>query len=353
MRTFMVPSDSGDGKYKVTYHNTGHWSCECVGWKYNKENPKTCKHIKRVQAKHGTPKDDAPVSMLGFIKPMLAKTVPDDFDPAESKAGTWAIEEKYNGHRIIVKIAPAGIVAWSRAGNVRDLPVHLRIELAWLPHGTYDGELIVARGGRSWDVKRKTTEADRELVIFDVLRLLGQDTTVEPYKQRRKYLEEIFRKIREHDTRTGLKVPRTVRLAPSKKIVSLIEMEMCCREIWDRDGEGVILKMRDAAYHVGKRTSAFLKMKKKRSAVLKVVNWKAGKGKLIKRGPYAVAMLEDRAGNETRVKIRNDRMLADINREAKRTGMLPYLGRAMRIEYQERTPDGGYFHPICDRWEDE
>ena len=66
-----------------------------------------------------------------FIEPMLAHKVPDDFDP---EPGEWVVEEKYDGHRIIVEIGdqkeaplkhghngdlfsskpPTSVTAWSR-----------------------------------------------------------------------------------------------------------------------------------------------------------------------------------------------------------------------------------------------
>jgi hypothetical protein len=80
------------------------------------------------------------------------------------------------------------------------------------------------------------------------------------------------------------------------------------------------------------------------------------RGKIIDRGPYAAVLLRDAAGNETTVKTLNDVELDRFEQEWPSTAGVehhPAVGRKLRIEYQERTPDGSYRHPRWDRWEDE
>lgn len=176
-------------------------------------------------------------------------------------------------------------------------------------------------------------------------------------------------------------------LAPAVHLDTEDEMHTYLRAIWARDGEGVILKRRDSRYSPGKRPREdWIKIKALRSAILTVVGFLPSKGTIQNRGPYATVVLRDDQGYETTVKTLNDAELAKFEAEWKaldphqtradiegvsrveaksRThrglfdndpmiaplaALHPAIGRRLRIEYQERTPDGSYRHPRWDRW---
>jgi ATP-dependent DNA ligase len=276
-----------------------------------------------------------------FVLPQLASPIrPDDL-----ATGQWVAEEKYDGHRICVSVNDPSVGlegrgtvrAWSRNGIERVLPPHVRTELARLSSGTYDGELY-APGKRSYGTAALENEAVLELVIFDVTDLLGRDLTCYPDAQRREFLKVIFARPEFADL-------RAVRLAWRQPISSLAEAEEIAVEVMARDGEGLILKRVDAPYVPGKRARAWMKIKALRTAVLTVVAWREG---LL--GPHSVAVLRDDEGHETTVKSAGGETVGLANVEA---NWQRYLGRRLRIEYQERTPDGGYRHPRWDRWEDQ
>jgi len=292
-----------------------------------------------------------------FLKPMLADAMPKGFNP---QPGIYAIEQKYDGHRLLVQITNLNsgipvIQAWSRNGLTRDLPAHLMEALALFPEGIYDGELV-APGKRSFGVTELANGPDLVYMVFDILSLCYQDTTKMSYDTRRGYLQTMF----DHKK---LKKQTAVQLAPSWNVDTLDQIRTACQMVWDADGEGLIIKRRLAPYVPGKRSKDFIKMKDLRSAVLTVVGFLPGKGTIVDRGPFATVVLRDDDGIETTVKTLNDQELAGFLKRDPYKGAVgtsgeirvahPDIGRKLRIEYHEKTVDGNYRHPRWDRWENE
>jgi ATP-dependent DNA ligase len=281
--------------------------------------------------------------------------------PADISAGDWVVEEKYDGHRLIVQVSETlnmrPVKAWSRNGLERVLPPHIWRSLQLLPNGVYDGELRVP-GERSYGVTVLEDAHKLEYVIFDVLELLGRDVKKYSWVDRRAYLEEIFRDKcfnSEHNEVQGCgsatcwkwygkEVATTgVSLSLVWSVDSREEIEQTVRAVWIRGGEGLIIKHRKSIYEPGKRSKQWLKYKDLQSAVLTVIGYQAG---LL--GPHSVVVLRDEQGNETSVKTKNDAWRARLDAEPD-----GYVGEKLRVEFQERTPDGGYRHPRWDRWESE
>jgi bifunctional non-homologous end joining protein LigD len=283
---------------------------------------------------------------MAFIEPMYAAPMPavvPDFTEQD-----WVAEEKYDGHRLVVQVYVGQPLAWSRYGLVRVLPDHLMKALGYLPDGVYDGELFVP-GKRSYGVTEIVNGPDLVFTMFDVPELLHTDMTKQTYQNRRSHLKEAL-------VRSGLGDSPHVVLAPSTPILTAKQMHAVVETIWARDGEGIILKRALSYYSPGKRPKLdWIKIKALRSAVLTVVGFRESGGQKVNRGPFAMVILEDIEGHLITVKTRNDAELDRFQQEwKKRTGTQhPALGRKLRIEYQERTPDGSYRHPRWDRWEDE
>ncbi len=272
-----------------------------------------------------------------FIKPMLAHVVKGDV-----LEGSWVAEEKYDGHRLVVEHAES-VSAWSRYGRPRVLPPHVDAAITHLPKGVYDGELISITKPRSYGVTDLGETASLRYVVFDVLELLGRDSTQVTQAERRKLLETIFDDPRSPAEQSeGADVIDGVRLAWSEPIDSR-NVAALARKVWSRDGEGLILKNAVSLYYPGKRSRDWLKIKQLRSSVLTLIGFIPGK-----LGRYAVVLLEDAEGHHTTVKTRNDRERARLAQDPP-----SFIGRKLRIEYQERTPDGSYRHPRWDRFEDE
>lgn len=274
---------------------------------------------------------------MSFIKPMLASPVPVGFVPT----GGWYAEEKFDGHRIQVEVSSVRtsllhdktVRAWSRDGLDRILPTHIVDAASLLPDGLYDGELFVP-GKRSYGVTALANAGALRFVMFDVLRLLGQDTTAMPYTARREAMDLA---VRHTQGVPGVVLSSATPVSSNEEVIRLAE------SVWSRDGEGLILKLASSTYAPGKRSKAWVKVKAVRTALLTVTGFFRGK-----LGECSVTALVDEDGNETTVKTLNTEV-----REAIAANPSAFIGRRLMIEYQERTPDRGYRHGMWDRWEDE
>jgi ATP dependent DNA ligase domain len=284
--------------------------------------------------------EPAPAGLAGFVAPQLAAPMAADIDTRAKRlaavgtyaASAWAMEEKFDGHRVVIDRHAEGVCAWSRPGRSGDplkrlLPPHITQALLKLPVGTYDGELIVP-GGDFSAVTDLAHTGKQVYMVFDVMRLLGRSVTRESYTQRRAYLEEIFSRA----DRRSAAVRLAESWAPSAKKVEAI---------WAAGGEGAILKNRTAAYRPGARTDAFIKVKKVASAVFEITGFTAGK-----LGPYSTVNIRDPKGVVTSVKTLNT---TELRRAAANPSAL--IGAQLRVEYTSRTKDGAYLNPHWDRIE--
>jgi ATP-dependent DNA ligase len=296
--------------------------------------------------------DDAP-TLDPYVEPMLASPMPDLPDQkvatvlkalSRYPVENWMMEEKFDGHRVIVAVMPNGVIkAWSRPKEGNESIVRQVGSAGWPPHiveefkklrvGTYDGELYVP-GGVSTDVTDLERQNELVFVVFDVLRLHGQNTTGCPYDERRSYLETMFERV-ESDV-----IHLANAVAPSAAFV---------QSIFDRQGEGCILKRRMARYQPGVRSKDFIKVKGLESCVMTITRFEKKKS-----GPYSVVWLKNPLDDSiTHVKTQNLVELAKFNEAGKNGTIDSFIGRELRIEYQFRTRDGGYRHPRWDRWENE
>jgi ATP-dependent DNA ligase len=259
----------------------------------------------------------------------------------------FVVEEKLDGHRLIVRIGGSGVQndlfmtgspvrAWSRDGLSRVLPRHITDSLSLFPVCVLDGELLVP-GKRSYGVTELSNAGNLKFVAFDILEMLNTTVCDVSYHHRRQFLETMF----SHHSLQGLP---GVGLAWSREVQSLEEIREACSEVWSRDGEGLILKDKTSLYYPGKRPkNVWIKIKQLQSAVLTITGYEYG---LL--GPYAKVKLVDDDGNEIAVKVRNTELRNKITANPN-----SFIGRKLRIEFQERTPDSSYRHPRWDRLEDE
>lgn len=299
---------------------------------------------------------------MSTVKPMLAITL------EKAKIITWnewAMEEKFDGHRMIVHITSTDVQAFGRprkhAGSdgktmaVQVVPRHLEIELQQLPNGIYDGELV---GGKtSTDVRRTDMQDSLRFVVFDCVQLNGIAAASLTYDERRELLVRVFKN---HEG-VMIKGGKHVSLAESFVVDSKQSLMRYFERIRKAGGEGVMLKRRASIYQQNKRSPDLVKVKALHTAVCTVIGFEATKGTVMNRGYFAKVLLRDADGNLTSVKTKDDFELEQFNKAAaKIEGTLdhvlrthPALGRKLRIEYQDRTTSGGYRHPRWDRWEDE
>lgn len=281
----------------------------------------------------------------------------------------WMMEEKFDGWRLVVTIpAEEPIHAHTRLRKhssgekdqndvTGDLPVALLEGFDALRPRTgvlvLDGELLAIHPdghvGTSTDVPRKNLA--KRFVAFDVLMTSSGSSMMMPYAQRRNLLESLVFGVSS----------KGIVLADARPCVDSDAVAEFCHEVWDRGGEGLILKAKNARYEQGKRREAFVKIKKLHTAVARVTGFEATRGTVLNRGAYAKVTLEiveapehpSLVGHHTSVKTKNDEELAEFGRHAGTPETHPALGRLLRIEYQDLAADGGVRHPRWDRWENE
>jgi ATP-dependent DNA ligase len=293
---------------------------------------------------------------MAFITPMFAAPSPKTGGYAFVSTGVWYAEEKFDGIRLIIEVqrdvpedllSPHCIRTWSRDGLPHAVPRHLRECLAKLPTGIYDGELFVP-GKRSYGTLRLSEQANQRITVFDVLEINGQTTRDLAYIDRRHLLEAIFTHRELVPVETHLSLAVAVLVQSEQDVTTLRDA------LWAQDREGLILKNGKSLYlSNSRRKNTWIKVKDLRSDVLTVTGFEPSRGEIVDRGPYAMVTLRDDEGNITQVKTRNDRELDRLEKAAIAGSKHPWIGRQLRIEYQERTPDGSYRHPRWDRWEDE
>lgn len=301
-----------------------------------------------------------------MIAPMLAAPM----SKADvSNWNDWMMEEKFDGHRLVVQVTAHGeVTAYTRerkhvgaAGKTqltRDLPPHLIAGFRKLaPHTgelVLDGELLATmrdgRFGTSTDVTRTELQSTLSFVAFDVLTTSVGSCMMLTYTERRRLLESLF---------AGRLIANVI-IAEVRECIDTDAVSAFTHEVWDRGGEGLILKNKKARYtegERGRRTCAFVKIKKLLTDVLTVVGFEATRGTVMNRGRFATVVLENAKGERTSVKTKDDAELNAFEQAARlgwQPGMAhPALGRKLRIEYQDVAADGGYRHPRWDRWEDE
>lgn len=154
----------------------------------------------------------------------------------------YCAQEKLNGERMLVEKDGAAVTAHNRQGEARTLPD--TVEAVALTSGTdfvLDGEWIAG-----------------EFVAFDVLSINGADVTALPQSARFAALTEVspFRLVRQ-----ALAEDKAALLA----------------SVREQKGEGLVFKLRDAAYLNG-RTEAGVKFKFWKSASFIVADLDIAKG---------------------------------------------------------------------------
>jgi len=178
----------------------------------------------------------------------------------------------------------------------------------------------------SSDVVAGMNSGQEVLVLFDMLEVNESPIMDFTFQSRRTFLETAFEAIGPSDI-----VKLAYQTIPSVQTV---------KEIWNRGGEGAILKRLGAKYSPGWRSADWIKVKSVLAATLTVTRFVAGKN-----GPYSVIELMDDAGIITTVKTLDNETMRQIA-----TNPQSFLGRRLVISYQEKTSGGRWRHPMFDHW---
>ncbi|MFD1858441.1 ATP-dependent DNA ligase [Aeromicrobium camelliae] len=215
-----------------------------------------------------------PPAELGAVSPMLA-TLADARSLGDESE--WAFEMKWDGVRTIAVVNDDGVRLYSRSGRVTTATYpEVAEELAGLPAGTVlDGEIVALNEQavpsfgllqqRMGLEKQREITAARERVpvtflAFDVLAHEGRSSTGRTYEQRRAALAE-------------LDIDGVAAITPPAFTGSLREAVAASRR-WKL--EGVVAKRRDSTYAVGKRSTAWLKIKHQEMQSVVIGGWRPG-----------------------------------------------------------------------------
>ncbi|MDR7488014.1 MAG: ATP-dependent DNA ligase [Armatimonadota bacterium] len=215
-----------------------------------------------VLARHGR-LGEARLVLFRPVHFMLAETI---FAPEEAFAdaagGEVLAEDKYDGIRAQVHVAPGRVAIFTRTLDevtasfpdlVPDLQALARTCIA-------DGEILVWRGERPLGfgllqqrLRRKdpgplVREAPVVFFAFDLLHLDGADLLDRPLGERRRRLE-------------GLRMGERVRPSHAAPVADAAALGQRFREARDRGNEGVVVKRLQSPYLPGRRGRHWMKLK--------------------------------------------------------------------------------------------
>ena len=244
-------------------------------WMIHRIDPPACER---------DPFPEAVVPMLA----RLAKLPADDSD--------WAAEVKWDGVRAIAYCRPGRVQLQSR--NLRDVSaqypeVRRLARQLGSREAVLDGELVAfdADGRPSFArlqqrihqtgesvVRRRMQSHPVTYVIFDLLYLEGRDLTGEPYRERRRLLEQLALTGESWQT-PGYSTGNAAALLEASRAEDL---------------EGLVMKRLDSRYTPGKRGGSWLKVKNANRQELVIGGWSPGAGRRRNQlGALLVGYFED------------------------------------------------------------
>lgn len=197
----------------------------------------------------------------------------------------WVYELKWDGMRLLVEVdgtgAGDGVRAWSANGReaTATYPELAALGPALAPVAcTLDGEVVaIGPDGRpnfgrlqhrmhvtlAADARRRAAEVPVELIVFDLLRLDGHDTTGLAWRDRRRLLEGLADDM-----------------PPGTSLSTVFDDGEALLAATRQQGlEGVVAKRADTPYVPGSRTRSWVKVKVRRRQELVVGGWAPGEGR--------------------------------------------------------------------------
>jgi bifunctional non-homologous end joining protein LigD len=288
--------------------------------------------------------------------PMLAQPlrVPEDLRVLGSSG--WTYQRKLDGLRCVAVRNGSQVELWSRnhLSFTERFPA-IAAALAALPadNFTVDGELVAFEGERTSfaRLQQPQSPARPEFHVFDLLHLLGKDTTGLPLSDRRRLLDQMLDGV-----------------ADQVHLVEVVEgdapslLDAACRDGW----EGLIAKRADSTYRSG-RSPDWRKLKCTTSQELVVGGWTDPSGHRAGLGALLVGYYDDQGQLRYAGRVGSgfdDRELAAIQdaMAALAAEEPPFVdaGRVkgshwarpemvVEVTFTEWTPEGRLRHPRFER----
>ncbi|MEO6204349.1 MAG: non-homologous end-joining DNA ligase [Mycobacteriales bacterium] len=209
--------------------------------------------------------------MAAPLAPMLAVSGALPTDDA-----AWSYEVKWDGVRVLAEVSGERLILHSRNGNdvTAVYPELAGMAAAVGRDAVLDGEVVAFdRHGRSnfgllqerMHVRNPSAallaSTPVQLLLFDLLRLDGQDSQSLSYDERRELLTSLALEGESWSVPPAFPVGRD--LLEATRAQGL---------------EGVMAKRRDSRYLPGRRSAAWLKVKNIRRASVVIAGWKPGEG---------------------------------------------------------------------------
>lgn len=255
----------------------------------------------------------------------------------------WVAEEKLDGIRALVRIESGSVTVTNRHGQDKGRGLKnswlssLLLEMfepVWplLEQGTIlDGELVADTWNQTMHQLARNGPGLR-FVVFDLPFVYGQDVRDQPWSRRRAMLEQLFAK--------GKSDIERITLSP------LMELkEELIDEIWNRGGEGVMIKDRQSPYLSGGREGWF-KIKEVCTADAVVLGYRAGQGK------YSDTVGAIQLGQYRNGQLIEVAFISGMDDKTRRALGPDDIGRVIEFKYHQRTIDR-YRHPRFLRWRDD
>lgn len=261
--------------------------------------------------------DEFHVKVFSPIRPMLAERVKSEAEAIEKLGGEFAAEYKLDGERVQIHYKDNRMVLYSRRLEnitsyypdiLENLPKVLKttdviLEAEAVAINQDSGEFLpfqeLMHRRRKYDIDRIVEKYPITVNLFDVLYLNGKDLLNEPYKIRRKKLEEIT------SENEYAKIVTQAIVHAENEIEDFLENGI------NAGCEGLMLKSLDAPYRAGARGNNWLKLKREYrnelgdSLDLVVIGAFFGKGR--RTGKYGTLLLasynQDRDAFESICKV--------------------------------------------------
>lgn len=218
------------------------------------------------------PQASAPVS----VPCMLARKLSDV--PRALSGQPYTITEKLDGVRCVAIVRAGMVAAYTRGGSlIRDL-VEIAPELAALPEGMYDGELLPDRlpgvtAAQNFKAAARIVRTEGPKTglvyrVFDLLPLATWDARAAsaPYAQRREALDALPASAH------VVPVPALYRGTDPAQVSTYMD------RMHAEGGEGIMINLDSEPYHFG-RCAALLKVKVKQDADLRITGVNPGTGR--------------------------------------------------------------------------
>lgn len=257
---------------------------------------------------------------LGHAKPMLAQKFKDYKRPLDPN-NTY-VQLKYNGHRCLIFNDGKRHIAVSRNGKeIPGIP-HILDNLDLEPGQIIDGEIYC----HGWKLQTIASAAKRYQEASKQLSYVAYDMV----NTELGFLNRYTVLSKHTPLADGVKVAPTIKLG-NRSITELLEQSI------QHNYEGLILRLDDVPYEIGRRSSSLLKVKALHDAefqVIDIVASKDGWGILVCRIPDGGTFKVSAPGT-----------ISEKEKVLKNKDL--YTGKQVMVEYSELTQDGVPFHPVA------